>query len=200
VAKLTGKNDNEMHTKTGKPDDSDGEFLAFRSAKFISNLLKIPQVTANTWKRNRKLPPIARRLMEILLDGDLKHLSNQWHGWNVLRGVLISPENETFTPGEVRAGRLHRENAADHYDRVRQLRTELEELRKTLAVAREALEEAHREYEKLATAPPVRVQLVAVDSAGNQTALTLPVVPVVRVAASQLRHRENARLASAQAG
>lgn len=197
---MNSKNDNDLYPTTGEPDDSDGEFLAFRSASFIAKLLQIPQVTANRWKRNRKLPPIARRLMEILLAGDLKHLSNQWHGWNILRGILISPENETFTPGEVRAGRLHRENAADHSDRVRQLRTELEELRKTLAVAREALEEAHREYEKLATAAPVRVQLVAIDSAGNQTALTLPVAPVVRVGVSQLRHRENAPLASAQAG
>lgn len=189
-----------MSTKTSESDDSDGEFLAFRSAQFIANLLKIPQVTANTWKRQRKLPPIARRLMEILCDGELKHLSNQWDGWNILRGVLISPENDSYTPGQVRASRLHRENAVAHYDRVQILRAELEELRGMLATARAALDEAHAEYEKLATAPPVRVQLVAVDASGNQTALTLPVVPVLRVAASQLRHRENARLASAQAG
>ena len=200
MAKLNSKNDDEMHTKTGKSDDSDGEFLAFRSAQFIANVLQIPQVTANRWKRERKLPPIARRLMQILCDGELKQLSNQWDGWNIFRGVLISPENESFTPGNVRASRLHRENAVAHYEREQILRAELEELRGMLATARAALDEAHAEYEKLATAPPVRVQLVAVDSAGNQTALTLPVVPVLRVAASRLRHRENARLASAQSG
>ena len=51
-----------------------------------------------------------------------------------------------------------------------------------LAEAGAALDAAREQVERMATAGPIRVQLVAIDSDGRQTALTAPVAPVVRVA------------------
>lgn len=35
--------------------------------------------------------------------GDLGAIHPAWAGWNIIRDELVSPENATFTPGDVRA-------------------------------------------------------------------------------------------------
>lgn len=179
---MASKNKPQFVPQAAEPDDLDREILAFKSAPYIANLLQIPIVTANRWKRHKRLPPMARRLLEILADGKLESLHSAWKGWCLIRGELVSPENEVFSPSQVRAGRYWKDAAKDHSDRVQLLRAELEELRGLVAEAKKQLANAEAEIEKIVNAAPVRVQLVAIDADGRQTALTAPVAPLVRVA------------------
>ena len=61
--------------------------------------------TYRRWERGRaRIPFSANR--ELALDGagELPATAGTtWDGWLFVRGVLVSPEGETFTPGAVRA-------------------------------------------------------------------------------------------------
>lgn len=64
-------------------------------------------VTLKTYKKYERDPTAAPlavvRLLAILAAGDLGELNPAWKGWNLLQGELVSPENTTFRPGDVRA-------------------------------------------------------------------------------------------------
>ena len=60
--------------------------------------------TARRWRRGAAIPEPARRLLALLTERDLGPLSRAWRGWRITReGLLVSDEQWTFTPGEVRA-------------------------------------------------------------------------------------------------
>jgi hypothetical protein len=60
--------------------------------------------TAKRWKANpASIPEPARRLLALTLHGDLGALDARWRGWRIANGQLLSPDGNTFRPGEVQA-------------------------------------------------------------------------------------------------
>jgi hypothetical protein len=69
--------------------------------------------TARRWKRTGNVPAAALRLIRALWEYDLGGVSGVWEGWRLVRGELVSPEGESFSPAAVRAGRYHRDFAQE---------------------------------------------------------------------------------------
>ncbi len=68
----------------------------------LEGRIGVSRVTLRRWKRSRRLPRWAVILIR-LLDGELEAIDPAFAGWIIRRGVLVSPENWCFTPGEVRS-------------------------------------------------------------------------------------------------
>ena len=70
-------------------------------------------------------------LIRALL-GDLPGTAGKWTGWRFSHGLLHSPANDTYEPGEILAIRLQQQRA-DALDReLRDLRQRIRVLEKTL--------------------------------------------------------------------
>lgn len=68
----------------------------------IAAAAEISVQTATRWKRDG-IPARYRSLVALQLNGDLSVVHVAWAGWKLWRGLLWSPEGESFTAGEVRA-------------------------------------------------------------------------------------------------
>lgn len=76
----------------------------------IAQLAGVDETTARRWRRGRAMPAPARRLLELLTVRELSSLSRAWRGWRLTEaGLLLSPEDWAFTPGELCASRVLRE-------------------------------------------------------------------------------------------
>ncbi len=64
--------------------------------------LGVSDITLRRWKRAQRLPEWARRLI-TLLDGELDQIDRAFKGWAIRGGVLVSPENWRFSPGDIRS-------------------------------------------------------------------------------------------------
>lgn len=67
----------------------------------VAELTGASLVTARRWKRTRRLPAAVRRLLELLVHGELAILDRAWHGWALRGGRLIGPDGLSFEPSEV---------------------------------------------------------------------------------------------------
>jgi transcriptional regulator with XRE-family HTH domain len=85
------------------PRNDDAELLYGKSAEQLASVLGVSLATAQRWKRNRKLPRMARRAIRALMEGDLGIIDPAWRGWSVRNGLLCGPDTYTFRPGEVLA-------------------------------------------------------------------------------------------------
>ncbi len=81
----------------------DGDPLYGLPAERLAELTGASLVTARRWKRTRALPPPVRRLLAILVTGDLGPVDSTWCGWHLSRGLLCGPDGLTFEPAEVLA-------------------------------------------------------------------------------------------------
>jgi len=70
----------------------------------IAQAANVSTRTATRWKRHG-VPACMQRVVLLGVHGDLAALHEDWAGWKLYRGVLWSPEGESFTPGHVRATR-----------------------------------------------------------------------------------------------
>jgi hypothetical protein len=59
--------------------------------------------TARRWKRHRRIPPLAARLVSWIADGHLGALDRAWTGFNLRCGRLWTPYDFGVTPGEISA-------------------------------------------------------------------------------------------------
>lgn len=122
---------------------------------------------------------MAQLALAAVMHGQLGPLDGAWRDWIVRRGALVSPAGECFKPGDLLALVLVRQLADEGQRQARALRQELDQVRTTLAQATAALNAAQDDIARIAAQAPVRVQLVAIDQDGNQTALTAPVAPLM---------------------
>jgi Phage protein len=73
------------------------------SARLMAELAGVHIDTARRWKRKRRIPPAYIAIVQLKLDGDLGVLAQDWRGWRVLRGELVTPEGWSVRPGEIRS-------------------------------------------------------------------------------------------------
>jgi hypothetical protein len=97
--------------------------------KEIAALCKVSLKTAQRWKDGTVCPP-ATALM--ILSRDLGCIDSAWSGWILANGQLVSPENWTASPGDVRAMQLKDAQVRAARQEMIQARQELEELRRTM--------------------------------------------------------------------
>lgn len=71
------------------------------SAGHLSRALALPLRTARRYIARRRMPFALAFLWRVLIEGDLGQVSDEWRGWTLARGELISPEGIAFRPGEV---------------------------------------------------------------------------------------------------
>lgn len=59
--------------------------------------------TARRWKRRGRMPPLAARLAELAIDGELGRLARPWQGFILRAGQLWTPYGFALAPGELSA-------------------------------------------------------------------------------------------------
>lgn len=82
-------------------------------AAVIAERCQVHPDTARRWKRQGYAPAPALALIGALHQHDLGAIAPAWAGWVLRDGDLVSPEGDRFTPGMVRAGKYHRQRAAE---------------------------------------------------------------------------------------
>ncbi len=91
----------------------------FRSAD-IAQRLGVPPVTVRRWLRTGKWPALARLAALVILGGDLGEIDPAWRGWTLNgRGELCSPENWTYSPGDVMSLTFERARASSYQAKLR---------------------------------------------------------------------------------
>lgn len=70
--------------------------------------------TARRWKRLTVLPLWLARFVRGIVEGHLCEISQEFAGWRIVRGQIVSPEGWEFSPGEIRALPFMRQQLA-HY-------------------------------------------------------------------------------------
>lgn len=95
--------------------------------------LDVHEKTLYRWRTGRcKIPGHQRQAIRALL-GDLPGTDGQWTGWKFVRGELISPGGDRFTPGLVLSLVLLRQQLSAQ-------ERELKRLRERLQIAEKALQ------------------------------------------------------------
>jgi hypothetical protein len=70
--------------------------------------------TVLQWDKGKTIPPICRRLMKMYACRDLSPLDDDWQGWSISRGKLITPDGWPLTPNRIIMGNALIEIAADN--------------------------------------------------------------------------------------
>lgn len=103
------------------------EVLFGRPIKEIVRVCRVDVTTARRWKKGAQRPP---EWALALLHGDLGFLDPIWTGWRLIRGDLVSPENWVIPMGDVLAQRLVAAQISAYQIENRQLKAQIEELRR----------------------------------------------------------------------
>jgi hypothetical protein len=79
------------------------------TAARIADLAGVSLKTATRWKRQNHIPYVAQTLVDLKQSADLGHLAKPWAGFRLADGLLWTPEDQTVSPGDIRAiqYRLH---------------------------------------------------------------------------------------------
>lgn len=96
-----------------------GPITFWRSNKDIATLLGVDITTVRRWRRGAICPPKA---VVFLLSGDLGYFDEEWRGWRVKNGALISPEGWVITVSDVLSVPLMRAQIATYQTENRKLR------------------------------------------------------------------------------
>ena len=72
-------------------------------AEWISEVCQVHITTARRWKRGEDPPYAATQLVELLSTGNMGIVDPDWTGWALKQGLLIAPNGDRFSPGEVMA-------------------------------------------------------------------------------------------------
>ena len=70
---------------------------------YVAAVLGVPVRTARYWRRQGRMPEAFGRLWDIANDPDLGVINEQWRGYKLRDGNIITPEGRTVTPGDIRA-------------------------------------------------------------------------------------------------
>lgn len=85
----------------------------------IAERCQVHPDTARRWKRQGHAPEGALTLIRALYNHDIGAIAPAWAGWSVIKGDLVSPQGDRFSPGMVLAGKYYREMARDGDRRAR---------------------------------------------------------------------------------
>ncbi|MBY5946102.1 regulator [Photobacterium rosenbergii] len=70
--------------------------------------------TVTRWDAGNPIPPECRRLMRMYSGLELDPLSDEWRGWRIQKGQLITPNSWSLTPNRIVAGNALLEINADN--------------------------------------------------------------------------------------
>jgi len=76
----------------------------------VERELDVHRTTIQRWLNGQVKIPGAQRLAIHQMLGDLPGTEGAWRGWRFSRGELLSPDGETFGPGELNALAFRRRN------------------------------------------------------------------------------------------
>ncbi|MGF1735366.1 hypothetical protein L4D79_08330 [Photobacterium satsumensis] len=60
--------------------------------------------TVTRWDEGKPIPPECRRLMRMYCGLDLDPLSEEWRGWRIQKGLLLTPNDWSLTPTRIITG------------------------------------------------------------------------------------------------
>ena len=90
------------------------------SSNSIATWCRVHMTTARRWKRGEDPPFAANRWIELKNTCDLGLVDPAWDGWRLRDGMLISPEQNSSSTGDIRAMPFLRTLIA-HYQAEQQL-------------------------------------------------------------------------------
>ena len=70
-------------------------------AETIAGIAQVHITTARRWKRGEDPPYAATQLVELLSTGNMGIVDRDWTGWALKDGLLVAPNGDRFSPGEV---------------------------------------------------------------------------------------------------
>jgi hypothetical protein len=94
--------------------------------------LNVHRTTVRRWLSGSVNIPGSRHLAVRALLGDLPGTNGAWTGWRFHAGLLHSPANDVYTPGDVLAVRLQQQRVAALDRENRELKARIRALEKTL--------------------------------------------------------------------
>ena len=71
------------------------------SAERIAEICRVHITTARRYKRGEEPPFASLQLLKLCDKGELGVLDLKWAGWHLRNGQLISPDGQSFAPGDV---------------------------------------------------------------------------------------------------
>ncbi|GAB3531790.1 regulator [Photobacterium alginatilyticum] len=60
--------------------------------------------TVTSWDEGKPIPPECRRLMRMYCGLELDPLADEWRGWSIRKGLLITPNRWSLTPNRIITG------------------------------------------------------------------------------------------------
>jgi hypothetical protein len=100
----------------------------------VERELSVHRTTVARWLDGSVSVPGAQSLAVRGLLGDLPGTAGKWTGWRFHAGLLHSPANDVYTPGDVLAVRLQQQRVAALDHENRDLKARIRVLEKTLDV------------------------------------------------------------------
>lgn len=98
----------------------------------VERALNVHRTTVARWASgDGRIPGAQLHAIRALL-GDLPGTAGRWHGWRFHAGLLHSPANDTYEPGEILAVRLQQQRVAALDRENRELKARIRVLEKTL--------------------------------------------------------------------
>jgi len=73
------------------------------SAELLTEIASVPLSTARRWKRHGRVPAKLAPLVTLRLKADLGVIDPAWRGYQIRRGLLWTPENDSLSPEQLRA-------------------------------------------------------------------------------------------------
>ena len=70
-------------------------------AEFIADVVQVHITTARRWKRGEDPPFAATQIVELMTTGNMGVIDRDWSGWALRKGLLIAPNGDQFSTGEV---------------------------------------------------------------------------------------------------
>ncbi|WP_370646477.1 DUF3653 domain-containing protein [Photobacterium sp. OFAV2-7] len=70
--------------------------------------------TITCWDSGQEIPPECKRLMKLYCCRDLEAINENWRGWKIVKGRLVTPNGWTLTPDRIVTGNALLEINADH--------------------------------------------------------------------------------------
>lgn len=98
----------------------------------VERELNVHRTTVRRWLHGTVGIPGAQRLAVRALLGDLPGTAGKWRGWRFHAGYLHSPANDVYEPGEILAIRLQQQRVRELERELRELRTRIKVLEKTV--------------------------------------------------------------------
>ncbi|WP_415721582.1 DUF3653 domain-containing protein [Photobacterium ganghwense] len=60
--------------------------------------------TVTRWDEGQEIPPVCRRLMKLYSCRDLEAINENWRGWKIKHGELVTPNGWSLTPDRIVTG------------------------------------------------------------------------------------------------